>query len=160
MENKPHSHHKTHESLQHLTTAVLLIKILFFFNHSVCAPTHFGKALNLIFPKHLWLWSRDDSESQFPQGTSGTMTPYSCIKYEQNKNASQIMSRSCCLRTQARLIGFILQWLINYSFLSSYSKNLEAFPTKRNEAYKMPSKIKKMRQEKRKQRGGEKATCM
>ena len=61
VENKPHSHHKTHESLQHPTTAVLLMKILFFFNHSVCAPTRFGKALNLIFPKHLWLWSRNYS---------------------------------------------------------------------------------------------------
>ena len=66
---------------------------------------------------------------------------------------------SILLLTQARLIGFILQWLINYSFLSSYSKNLEAFSTERNEAYKMPSKIKKTRQEKQKKRGGEKATC-
>ena len=66
---------------------------------------------------------------------------------------------SILLLTQVRLIGFILQWLINYSFLSSYSKNLEAFPTERNEAYKMPSKIKKTRQEKQKKRGGEKATC-
>ena len=29
-ENILHSHHKTHESLQHVTIAVLLIKILFF----------------------------------------------------------------------------------------------------------------------------------
>ena len=54
---------------------------------------------------------------------------------------------------QARLIGFILQGLINYSFLSSYSKNLEAFPTKRNEAYKMPSKIKKNEARKAKTEG-------
>ena len=47
------------ESLQHPTIAVLLVKILIFFNHSVvftCSkvirgPTRFGKALNLIFPK-------------------------------------------------------------------------------------------------------------
>ena len=65
---------------------------------------------------------------------------------------------SILLLTQAKLIGFILR-LINYSFLSSYSKNLEAFSTERNEACKMPSKLKKTRQEKQKKRGGEKATC-
>ena len=62
---------------------------------------------------------------------------------------------SILLLTQTRLVGFILQWLINYSFLSSYSKNLEAFPIKRNEAYKMPSKIKKKWGKKSENRGEE-----
>ena len=54
------------ESLQHPTIAILLIKVLIFFDHSVVhlfqsnqrfhateyrGPTRFGKALNLIFPK-------------------------------------------------------------------------------------------------------------
>ena len=69
----------------------------------ICGMTHFGKALNLIFPKHVWL----NSITQWflvPVFTVSTrkawhIDPHLCIKYEQEcENKLQIMSLAAYTR--------------------------------------------------------------
>ena len=49
----------------------------------------------MFFTKHAWLWSSNDSYSQFPRlplGTPGTTTAFVCTKYEGKKNGLQFKS--------------------------------------------------------------------